>query len=237
MHRPMLSMVQSRARRASLAAWVLAVLAFTLPGCGRFKMGSYSAVEGSGVSKTESRSVGSFSEVEIGNAMKLQVQLGEKTAVEVTGDDNLVPLVQTLVTGDRLTVSFDGSYSTKIGISVKVTTPKLTALSGSGASALTATDFWGNPLKLQLSGASSASVSGKVETLDVECTGASRVLAKDLAAKAVKVDASGVSHVEVNASDQLDAKASGASSIDYVGKPKMVWPQASGASRVTELAR
>jgi len=206
-----------------------------VPGCFRFK-GSYTAIEGSGVAKTEARTVGDFSQIEVGNAMQLQVHLGEKTAVEVTGDDNLVPLVQTKVAGDKLEISFDGSYSSKIGIVIKVTAPKLTGLSASGASTITATDLKGSQLTLKLSGASSGTVMGKVDALGVECSGASKLLGKELAAKSAKVNTSGASQAEVNVSDQLEATASGASSVRYTGNPKKVLPNATGASNVKELS-
>jgi Putative auto-transporter adhesin, head GIN domain len=221
--------------RACGLATVSVLVLSSISGCA-FRGGSFSAIEGSGVSKTETRKVDSFSEIDVGNALRLQVQIGDKTTLEITGDDNLVPLVKTKVNGDKLEIGFDGSYSSKMGISVKVTTPKLTALSGSGASSLTASDLQGSKFKLSLSGASNATLTGKVDALEVECSGASRLIAKDLPVKTAKVEASGASHVEVAASEQLEAKASGASSIGYVGKPKEVSPQASGASSVKELS-
>jgi putative autotransporter adhesin-like protein len=201
-----------------------------LSGCGK-----YSAIEGSGVLKTESRKVADFSAIDIGHTLRLQLQLGEKTEVEVSGDDNLVPLVQTKVTGDKLEIGFEGSYSTKLGLTVKVTTPKLTALSATGATSVAAAGLKGEKLKLQINGASNATLSGKLDALELDCSGASRVLAKELETKQAKVEASGASHVEVFASEQLEATATGASSIGYVGKPKKILPQAAGVSWVKEL--
>jgi hypothetical protein len=221
-------------RRVTLIASVLVFIAMS--GCARFGANSFSAIEGSGVAKTEGRTVAAFSEIELGSAMKLHVLQGEKTSVEVTGDDNLVPLVQTTVSGEKLKVSFDGSYSTKLGIDVKITMPKITALSGSGAAGITATGVQGKSLKVQVTGASNATLSGKVEALEVECSGASRVLARELEAKTVRTDLSGASHAEVFASEQLEARATGASSVQYTGKPRQVLPHATGASSVKELA-
>ena len=91
-------------------------------------------VQGSGMPMSETRSVGAFSAIEVGSAIALDVTIGPEWNVEITTDDNLVPHVQTRVWNDRLTISTDVGMTTSLGVHVKVTTPLLTALTGSGAS-------------------------------------------------------------------------------------------------------
>src|SRR3954470_7777254 len=109
------------------------------------------AVTGSGVAKTETRTVTDFTEVEVGNAIHLDLTVGASPGVEVTADDNLLPHVITEVTAGRLKVSTDASTTTKIGITVKATTPTLKAVEGSGASTATVTGVQADRFRLGLS--------------------------------------------------------------------------------------
>jgi hypothetical protein len=55
------------------------------------------AIQGSGVSKTESRSVGSFSKIDLSGSPDVEVAVGPATSVSVTADDNIVPIIETTV--------------------------------------------------------------------------------------------------------------------------------------------
>ena len=91
----------------------------------------------------------------------------------------------------------------------------------------------GKALKVQLSGASNATLSGTVDDLQLECSGASQVHATGLDVQVAKVEASGASAAEVKATKELDARASGASTIRYEGSPALK-VSATGASSVTK---
>jgi hypothetical protein len=201
---------------------------------------------------TETRSVSTFNQIEVSHAIQLDVQIGPTTSVEITTDDNLMPHVKTSVAGNRLKVMMDTNTSTRIGVRVKVTTPELTALSGSGATSSTVASLEAKRFRLDLSGASTAilsvaaqnfeadlsgasrcTLSGSAERLVVECSGASHFAASTFDAHAVEVEASGASTAEVKASNELTADASGASTILYGGSPAKVRKDESGASSVT----
>jgi hypothetical protein len=209
-------------------------------------------LQGSGVAVTETRSVGAFNEIEVAHAIQLDVQIGPTTSVEITTDDNLMPHVQSTVTRNRLKLTMDTNTSTKLGVRVTVTTPELTALSGSGATNTTVASLEAKRFRLDLSGASTAILSvaaqtleadlsgasrctlgGSAERLVVECSGASHFAASAFDAQAVEVEASGASTAEVRASHELTADASGASTILYGGSPAKVRKDESGASTVT----
>src|SRR2546423_1926364 len=118
-------------------------------------------VPGSGVAKTEARTVADFTEVEVGSAVRLDLTVGPSRGVEVTADDNLVPHVITEVSGGRLKIYTDANTTTKIGITVKATTPTLKAVEGSGASTATVAGVQADRFRLGLSGASTCTLTGK----------------------------------------------------------------------------
>jgi hypothetical protein len=172
-------------------------------------------------------------------------------SLEVISDDNLLPLVKTEITGTRLRVFVDRNVSTNVGITIKATTPTLKALEGSGATTSNVTgvevetfglDLSGastcnvacevNSMRVDLSGASQCNLTGKVERLSIDSSGASRVDATTLTAKVVEADLSGASTADVHVSDELTAKASGASTLRFVGSPEKLTQTVTGAATV-----
>ena len=101
----------------------------------------------------------------------------------------------------------------------------------SGASTCTMTGN-GDSVHLKLSGASKCTLTGNADHLAVECSGASRLLAAGLTAQTVKTTVSGASRVEVTALQDLNARASGASTVRYAGAPAALHQRASGASTI-----
>lgn len=210
------------------------------------------SLQGSGVAKSETRAVGSFTEIELEGQIELDLSTGPATDLNITGDDNLLPHIKTEVTGDKLKIYADTSYSSKLGIQVSATAPALKALTGSGATKSTLSGVLAQQFSLDLSGACSCRFTGDADRLVVnlsgashitlvgasdelviECSGASKVDAMGLTAKKVRADVSGASTGLVNASDELRADASGASTLRFAGKPVKTSLQSSGASTVS----
>jgi hypothetical protein len=84
-----------------------------------------------------------------------------------------------------------------------------------------------------LSGASDAEiVSGSVQLLNAEVSGASNLKAFGLIAHEGVLDASGASSVQVFVDKSIKAHATGASDVYYKGKPEKVEVKSSGASSI-----
>jgi uncharacterized protein YaiE (UPF0345 family) len=89
-----------------------------------------------------------------------------------------------------------------------------------------------NAFSVKGSGASDITVNGSGDDLVVDVSGASSVKMYEYQVKGASVEASGASDVNLNVSEMLKVKASGASSIDYKGTPSKKELQSSGASSV-----
>lgn len=87
-------------------------------------------------------------------------------------------------------------------------------------------------IRLDVSGASKATVHGSCVKADFDVSGASSLNASNLKAKDVTIDASGSSQAHVYASEALRAESSGASSVKYSGSPSKVSKDKSGASSI-----
>lgn len=101
----------------------------------------------------------------------------------------------------------------------------------SGASSFKA-KLQANAFSLKGSGASDCEISGSGDDLIVDVSGATSVKMYDYIVKGASVEASGASDVNIHVTEMLKAQASGASSVDYKGNPRVSEKKTSGASDV-----
>lgn len=190
-------------------------------------------VAGSGTTTTDTRSIAAFTAVEASGAFELQVTSGApSSSVVVEGDDNLVPLFESSVSGDVLRLSMKpGSYAPKATMRVQVSAPRVERVDVSGAIRTEVGGIAGARFEADLTGACTLTARGASETFRLEAQGASEVHAYDLRCDAIDVNLAGASKVHVHAEKSLDVQAAGASKVRYHGSPK-VKTSASGASSV-----
>ena len=95
---------------------------------------STNSIQGSGVAKTESRTVPAFTKIELAGSPEVEVIVGKAVSLTVTADDNVLPLIDTEVKGETLEIGSHDSYNSHVGVKVKITVPSLEGanISGSG---------------------------------------------------------------------------------------------------------
>ena len=192
---------------------------------------------------TVTRHVPAFKAIELSGAMDLVVAPHGSGDVRLTGDKDALAQVSTQVKEGTLYVSeqahhrnfslwhlFDLFHHHQ-RIRCEVTATRLTSITSSGACNLDVRHLTGEAFSLEASGASNATLGGRIKHLSVEVSGVSNVDARHLAAEQAVLDLSGASHVRVDATRLLKVEASGASDVSYLGKPKVV-KDLSGACRV-----
>lgn len=189
-------------------------------------------VNGSGVAKTETRMPGQFTKIETTGAVVLEVTSGQSSPIVlVSGDNNVVPLVKTTVSGDVLKIRVGESHRSKLPLVVKIAMPKLVALFASGAAKVSAANLGGPRFELRGSGAIKVSLGGAVDELSIDVSGAARIDATALAARKATVSASGAGTIDVNAAEKLDVRLSGAGKLTYAGNP-VITKSISGAGSI-----
>lgn len=206
---------------------LLAVLAGLALGCSKV-----TGKQGSGTAKTETRSLTGFKQIEANGAVNLDITFAPEYSVTVEADDNLLEYVTSEVSGDTLVIGSKDRINPKTKINIKITMPELARLDINGASTGDIPGFKGDKLDLNLNGASKVKISGEVKDLKARASGASGIDAEGLKAENADVDSNGASKIMVNAAGDLKAEASGASSVTYVGDPKSLKQNSSGASSV-----
>ena len=202
--------------------------------CSFGNFSSLSGVQGSGTSKSETRNVSGFTKIDAGGAINIEVTAQKDYNVEVQADDNLLTNIKTEVSGDTLKIYSEDRISPKTRINVKISMPSIEGLDVSGASSGNIANVKTNSLELKASGASKIGISGAAKTLNADASGASTIDAEALQVEDAEIEASGASKAVVSATNELNIEASGASKVSYVGEPKNIKQNSSGASSVTK---
>ncbi len=191
-------------------------------------------IRGNGKVTNENRTVENFTEIELGGAYNVDIKVGKEPSLSISGEENLIRYIRTRVEGDRLIVDTRKNISPRKEIRIKITVPKLTYLDASGACDIYAGNIDSDHFNLDVSGAGSVELNGKVDKLSIDLSGAGSVSAKNLKSKDLNISLSGASSAEVYASEYIDASVSGVGSITYFGDPKNVRKDVSGIGSITK---
>jgi len=212
-------------------------------------------IVGSGASRTETRAVAGFHAIALGVDAHLEIRQGSTESLAITGDDNIVPLVETVVEAGVLKIRWAdrGSASTRyrdlaivvdaktldaiaLGSSGRIHAPKLTAaafsakVGGSGDIAIDALEA--DSVAATLGGSGRIVLAGRADSLEATLSGSGNLAAGKLAARDVRATLEGSGHATVWAKDALRATIAGSGEIAYYGRPRVTQTIAgSGAIR------
>jgi hypothetical protein len=190
------------------------------------------AVEGSGTAARETRRVVGFESLSLSGPLDAEVRIGSPASVELTGDDNLLPLIAVEPAGTELRVFPSKAVRPTRPLVVHVVAPSLEEVSLSGSGHVTVTDVHGERFVLALSGSGSLGASGSVTRLEVTVSGSGTIATAGLAAETVKVAISGSGDGEVRATRSLDVQITGSGRLAYDGNPPDVRKNISGTGEL-----
>ncbi len=212
-------------------------------------------VRGSGDITTEERDVSNFHKVHLSGVGNLIITQGEDESLTIEADDNIIPLIETDVFGERLTISFKRGYNFIPSAKIKfhLTVVDLDEISLSGAGDIDCEDFETESLEFKvsgagdlnfdasaerigvdLSGAGNINLSGKVDSQDVEISGAGKYNGENLESKKCEITVSGAGSATVNVSEELGVEINGVGNVYYIGTPQIT-QDISGLGRVKSM--
>lgn len=179
-------------------------------------------IKGSGTSKTESRETGEFKVIEISGSGTAELTVGAKAAIEVTADDNIVPLIETRIESGKLIIdTAKGRYESKMGVVIRVTSPTIEAVGATGAAKIGLSGVENESLTLISNGAGSIRVSGKTDSLTAKLNGAAKLDTAELMSRSVQLELRGSGRAVVHATETLGVLIEGAGAVQYLGDPKV----------------
>lgn len=202
---------------------------------------------------TETRTPGSFSKIQVSDAISVLYTTSDTNEVRVTANEKEISKVITNVEGSTLMISAKGQFYNGIKIHIKgknvndifvsgasnfKTTNDLlhdtVTISASGASNVSA-NVQSKKVKVLQSGASSVTLNGTTDLLLAEISGASSLKSYNLASANANLLTTGASLAKVTVNNKLTAVASGASSIKIKGDVKDISAEATSGASVTRI--
>ena len=199
------------------------------------------SVQGSGNIITREREVAEFSKVHLRGSGKVFLTPGETQSLEIKTDDNIMPLIETDVSGNKLTISHGNNRLRPTFFEVYITIQKLEGIRISGSGDIVGNDRFvtdmlyveisgsgdmdleveAGLLENKISGSGSLQLSGKAEEYTISVSGSGKINAFDVDAKHVSVRVSGSGNCRISASESLDARISGSGDVYYRGQPRI----------------
>jgi len=226
--------------------FLILCLANTLAAC--------NSVVGSGKVVTETRSVGEFTRVSLQCSADVVIVQGTPQAVSVEGEDNIVSMIQTRVSGGTLIVDtkINSNFSTTKGLVVHITAPKIDSLQTTGSGDIEMDQWSAGNVELEGTGSGDIHIgniqadsinsqqhgsgditidSGTTASQTISTTGSGNYNGAKVQSSSAKATATGSGDITIWAVDNLTASTSGSGDIGYYGSPQ-VSEHSSGSGNV-----
>ena len=208
--------------------------------------------QGNGNVIRQERKVASFNAIDVSGAFDIYLSQGTAQSVIVEADENLMPLIKTVVQGNTLKIGNEKPIRDPKSLKVYITVPDLKTIELSGAVNLHSQNkLTFNELGIEISGATDTHLELAVQKLDISSSGGSEmrfsgmankvnldvsgavdIHAFDLLTEVISLNISGAGEAEINVTKELYAEISGAASVRYKGDPLKVDSNVSGAGSI-----
>lgn len=213
----------------------------------------------------ETRDVDAFRTVELRYFGQVELRHGERCALEIEGDPDVVPKVHASVHDGTLVLEVGENWLDRLTsglllvanrpLRYTVTLPELAGVSIAGSGEVDGSDWRGETLRVRVSGqaevrldglaydAIDAVVSGRGELAlagdadraTVQISGSADVRAPELALRHAEVKIAGQGNVDLRVSERLDVRIAGLGTVRYHGDPTV--KQVISGSGTVEQAR
>ncbi len=188
-------------------------------------------IRGNGHIKTDERPVSAFANIDGRGAFVIEWQSGTPS-LSITTDENLLPYIDTNVSGDTLHLRTREQIRPTHGIRVIISSPTRAGARISGAVKLDAKQLSGTRFALEARGASRVSLDGNIDELLADMTGASELTASTLQTKTAEISTTGAGDAEIAVAETLKVAITGAGKVKYSGNPATIEKHITGAGSI-----
>ncbi|HVL40011.1 MAG TPA: head GIN domain-containing protein [Fimbriimonadaceae bacterium] len=189
-------------------------------------------LRGSGVQKTETRSIGAFKRIELIGAGEVNVSVGATSDLKLEIDDNLAEYITTEIEGDALVIRNKRNISSTIGPRIRVGAERLQAITISGSGKVKAMGISAKAFDATISGSGSITLEGKTDQLHAAINGSGAIDAERLEAGTAEVSIRGSGSALVDAMGALSVSISGSGSVLYAGNPAKIEQSITGSGTI-----
>ncbi|OUJ76060.1 head GIN domain-containing protein [Hymenobacter crusticola] len=211
------------------------------------------SVRGVGPTESETRTLNSFSKVELKINAEVVLTQGPTQEVRIEAQRNILDVLETELSGDKLEIEY-GHYNVRSHDPVKVyiTVPSLSEVEVAGSGKIRSAGPWTassfrthvsgsgeiimsfakvDGLRTNVSGSGEVRLSGVAQSHNTTISGSGKIYAYELASQDTYASISGSGKTYVAAARTLEVDLSGSGSVYYRGNPK-VSSRISGSGKV-----
>jgi hypothetical protein len=254
------TMHSTTARRHFLSALsALALVALLSPAVASAQGWGFGSktVAGSGHASSVKRELAAFHEIAVNLPGKVELVQGDKEGVAIEADDNLLPLIETVVKNSELVIrpvkGIDLSGNTTIKITVyarnvdslslsssanltaaRLVSPKL-ASSIAGSGRITIKDLQSDALSISIAGSGRFEAQGAAKALDVDIAGSGDVSVSKLSVQDVKVSIAGSGDAALWVRKSLTVSIAGSGAVRYYGEGTLRDSSIMGSGHVKQI--
>lgn len=214
-------------------------------------------VEGDGDVIKETRSISSFSEIQIAGVLNVFLSQGNTEEIVVETDRNLMNYVDTYVSDNNLIIKnsdeIEIKKKTKMNIYVTLKDIKKIKIEGVGnvktVNTLNITkldlensgvgniqlDLNCDKLMADINSVGGVTLSGRVDEVSIDHNGVGNVKAFDLSAGVLKIQSNGVGNSEVNSENEIYLNLNGIGNITYKGSAIVKELNVNGRGKIQKM--
>ncbi len=250
---------QARPRaRSALWVWVLAsALGLGMVPALAVGFWGHTTVVGSGHMGSVKRELAAFHQIAIDLPCKIELVQGASEGVAIEADDNLLPLIETVVKNGQLTIkaakgtTLTGRAQIQITVNARdvdalslagsaqlqaarLQSPKLAgSIAGSGR--ITIKDLQSKDLSVSITGSGRFEAQGTAAAMDISIAGAGDVNTARLSTQDVSISIAGSGDATVWARKALSVSIVGSGNVQYYGEASRGDSSTVGSGRVKQL--
>ncbi len=199
-------------------------------------------IRGNGIAATEGRITLDFTKVKSEGAFDVHITNGDEFEVVVNAESNIVPYIETNVSGNTLRIYIRGIHdvNNRLPMEVYVTMPYLNAVIQSGSGEITTDYFVSDHFEAVVSGSGSIEtavdavttdalvsgsgnliLSGISDNADFKISGSGKIDAYNFSLSDCNANISGSGNIWVSVERFLNASISGSGNVYYYGTPSV----------------
>ncbi|NCI47939.1 head GIN domain-containing protein [Sediminibacterium soli] len=216
-------------------------------------------IEGNGQIRKESRQVGSYTAVSSAGAWDVMIGYGESSTIQVEGDENLLPYIETEVENGKLQIRTKkrANLHSRKKITIYVSLTKMTGVSLSGSGDIIGKGRFRNEgstsfkvsgsgniridldkvgdADVSISGSGNITLAGSANRIDARVSGSGNADCQELITNDAEAHISGSGNIKLNANKSVDASISGSGNVSYKGSAAEVKKHVAGSGRLVKI--
>ena len=205
------------------------------PSCTITKNIGNAQVKGNGNFSSEMRELTKFKAIKITIGYdKIIVNCDQEPSIQISGDENILPLITTRVQKGTLIIGSDSTFETKSDAEIIINVKSLKEFTFDGVGMTVIHNLNEDKFNCNINGVGSCELTGTVKAFNVSVNGVGSVNARQLIADDVVASLNGVGSVKLYAKNSLNASMNGIGGLTYFGNPTELILNDSGIGGITK---